>query len=66
MLSNYLSFHTLGSTFQLTSGTPPLGAPLTFAIVFTGIPSAFFLLYAAILKGINETEEDDKKFLSGK
>jgi hypothetical protein len=39
---------------------------VTFGIVFVGIPACFYLLYAAILKGIAETEEDDKEFLSGK
>lgn len=57
---------TVGSTFQLVSGSPPpLGAPATFGIVFVGFPACFYLLYAAILKGIAETEEDDKKFLRG-
>jgi len=62
-----LLFLFLGSAFQLASdGDPLLGVPVTTAIVFTGIPGGFFLLYAAILKGIAETEEDDKAFLSGK
>jgi hypothetical protein len=51
----------------LTSGTPPpLGVPTTAGIVVLGFPACFYLLYAAILKGIAETEEDDKTFLSGK
>jgi len=56
-----------GSIFQLASGSAPaLGVPATAAIAVVGAPLCIFLLYAAILKGIAETEEDDKAFLSGK
>jgi hypothetical protein len=48
----------------LTSGNAPqFGVPVTATIALLGIPSCLFLFYAAILKGIAETEEDDKAFL---
>ena len=33
------------------------------AVAVLGIPASVFLFYAAILKGIAETDEDDKAFL---
>jgi hypothetical protein len=38
----------------------------TAAIAAIGTPLAIFFLLAAIAKATAETEEDDKKFLSGK
>lgn len=67
ILTDNSSLHPLGSVFQLASGSPPpLGSAATAVIAVIGVPSCIFLLYAAILKGIAETEEDDKAFLSGK
>jgi hypothetical protein len=32
------------------------------ALAAIGLPSSLFLIYAAILKGAAETEEDDKQY----
>jgi hypothetical protein len=56
----------LGSIFELCGGTPQLGMVGTGAIALLGTPLCIFLFYAAVLKGNAETEEDDKKFLSGR
>lgn len=53
----------LGSVFELSGGNPQFGIPITTGIAVVGIPLCLFLFYAAILKGIAETEEDDKAFL---
>lgn len=55
-----------GSIFELSGGNPQYGFPVTAAIAAIGLPTCLFLFYAAIKKGIAETEEDDKKFLSGR
>lgn len=53
----------LGSVFELSGGNPQFGMPITAGIAVVGIPLCLFLFYAAILKGIAETEEDDEAFL---
>jgi hypothetical protein len=52
----------LGSLFELTGGTPTLGFGPQAALAAIGLPSSLFLIYAAILKGAAETEEDDKNY----
>ena len=54
-----------GSLFELLGGTPQFGFAPTAAIVALGFPITLFLFYASIRKAIAETEEDDKRFLSG-
>lgn len=60
----------LGSFFSLlgvSNGEEPvLGFAPTAAIVVIGFPLCAFLFYAAIVKAQDETEKDDKAFLSGK
>ena len=54
-----------GSLFELTSGSETLlGFAGTAALAAIGAPLALFFIYAAILKGVAETEEDDRKFNS--
>jgi hypothetical protein len=55
-----------GSIFELSGGHPQFGYPATWASAVVGIPMCFLLFYAAVKKGIAETEEDDKKFLGGR
>lgn len=50
---------TVGSIFEITGGK---GSPLSLAIAIIGIPASLFLIYAAIQKGIAETEEDDAAY----
>lgn len=57
---------TTGSLFELLGGTPQLGFAPTATIVVLGFPTTLFLFYASIKKAIAETEEDDKRFLSGR
>ena len=49
-----------GSIFQLSEGAQNVA--LSLGITVVGIPACFFLFYAAIKKGIAETEEDDAQF----
>ena len=51
-----------GSLFELTGGSPQLGFPITATIAAIGLPLSVFLIYAAILKGVAETEEADREF----
>ncbi len=62
--SMVLAIATTGSIFELSGGSPVLGFIPSIGIIATGLPLCFFLFYAAIKKGIAETEEDDKKFQS--
>ncbi|KAL7483164.1 hypothetical protein ACHAW6_008814 [Cyclotella cf. meneghiniana] len=60
--SMVLAIASTGSLFELTGGAPTLGFGTTAAIAAIGLPSCLFLFYAAILKGMAETEEDDKQY----
>ena len=59
-----------GSIFELTGGgdssstSTTLGFVPTAAISAVGLPLSIFLIYAAILKGAAETEEDDAQYNS--
>jgi hypothetical protein len=55
-----------GSIFELSGGNPQFGFAATCATAAIGVPLCFFLFYAAVKKGMAETEEDDKLFLGGK
>eukprot|EP00804_Cyclotella_cryptica_P025580 CCRYP_002816-RA/>CCRYP_002816-RA protein AED:0.04 eAED:0.04 QI:284/1/1/1/1/1/2/225/181 len=60
--SMVLAIASTGSLFELTGGAPTLGFGPTAAIAAIGLPSCLFLFYAAILKGMAETEEDDRQY----
>jgi hypothetical protein len=60
--SMVLAIATTGSIFELSGGHPVLGMIPSVGIIVTGLPLCFFLFYAAIKKGIAETDEDDKRF----
>ncbi|KAL3794234.1 hypothetical protein ACHAWO_006478 [Cyclotella atomus] len=60
--SMVLAITSTGSLFELTGGTPSLGFAPQAALAAIGLPSSLFLIYAAILKGAAETEEDDKAY----
>mmetsp|Transcript_13934 Transcript_13934/g.16862 ORF Transcript_13934/g.16862 Transcript_13934/m.16862 type:complete len:169 (+) Transcript_13934:70-576(+) len=60
--SMVLAIASTGSVFELAGGNPQFGFGVSAAIAAVGIPLSLFLIYAAILKGMAETEEDDKKF----
>ena len=51
-----------GSLFELTGGAPKLGFAATAVLAALGAPLSLFLIYAAILKGAAETEEDDREY----
>ena len=52
-----------GSLFEITGGgETKLGFGPTAALAAIGLPLSIFLIYAAILKGAAETEEDDKEY----
>ena len=54
---------TKGSLFELAGGgSGKLGFGPTAALAAIGLPMSIFLIYAAILKGAAETEEDDKEY----
>ena len=50
----------VGSIFQLSEGAENF--VLSLAITILGLPTCFFLFYAAIKKGIAETDADDAEF----
>ncbi len=60
--SMVLAIASTGSVFELAGGSPVLGFLPTAGIAIVGIPLCFFLFYAAIKKGMAETEEDDKNY----
>ena len=60
--SMVLAIASTGSIFELSGGSPVMGFIPSLALSVVGIPLCLFLFYAAIRKGIVETEEDDKKF----
>jgi hypothetical protein len=52
-----------GSLYELTGGgSTKLGFVPTAALAAIGLPMSIFLIYAAIMKGAAETEEDDKEY----
>ena len=52
-----------GSLYELTGGgSTKLGFVPTAALAAIGLPMSIFLIYAAIIKGAAETEEDDKEY----
>ena len=51
--------YVTGSLFEITGGR---GTIPSLAIVIIGIPTCLFLFYAAIQKGIAETEADDAAY----
>lgn len=57
-----LSSVFVGSLFELTGGAPTLGFGPQAALAAVGLPGSLFLIYAAVLKGAAETEEDDKQY----
>ena len=57
---SHSSQNFLGSIFQLSEGADNFA--LALAITVLGLPGCFFLFYAAIKKGIAETEADDAEF----
>jgi len=56
---------TKGSLFELIGGSPDLGFVTSAIIAAVGFPSCLFLFYASVRKATAETEEDDRRFLSG-
>ena len=56
----------IGSLFEVLGGpgATTLGFAPTAALAAIGIPMSIFLIYAAIMKGAAETEEDDKEYNS--
>ncbi|KAL9182579.1 hypothetical protein ACHAXT_013231 [Thalassiosira profunda] len=58
-----LAIASTGSLFEITGGGPTtLGFGPTAALAAVGLPLSLFLIYAAILKGAAETEEDDREY----
>eukprot|EP00571_Detonula_confervacea_P011495 CAMPEP_0172306734 /NCGR_PEP_ID=MMETSP1058-20130122/7741_1 /TAXON_ID=83371 /ORGANISM="Detonula confervacea, Strain CCMP 353" /LENGTH=182 /DNA_ID=CAMNT_0013018711 /DNA_START=59 /DNA_END=607 /DNA_ORIENTATION=- len=61
--SMFLMISSIGSVFELAGGTTTkLGFGPTAALAAIGFPISVFLIYAAIMKGAAETEEDDKEY----
>ncbi|KAL7426452.1 hypothetical protein ACHAXH_000352 [Discostella pseudostelligera] len=65
--SMILAIASIGSIFELTGGgggstSTTLGFVPTATIAALGLPLSIFLIYAAILKGAAETEEDDAQY----
>ena len=62
---SYTQQNLKGSLFELTGGAETkLGFVGTAALAAIGAPFSLFLLYAAIMKGAAETEEDDREYNS--
>jgi hypothetical protein len=69
MINDFFSPNTFiltGSIYQLANHQTTPGDMTPVAIALVGFPTGMFLFYAAITKAMVETEEDDKKFLSGR
>lgn len=65
--SMVLGIASTGSVFEIISKpNPEYGFAVTAGIAALGAPLSIFLFYAAIVKGIKETEEDDAKFRRGR
>jgi len=60
--SMVIAIASTGSIFELSGGSPVIGVVPSVAIAVAGIPTCLFLFYAAIKKGIAETEADDAEF----
>lgn len=66
--SMVLAIASTGSIFELSAGdssTVVLGFVPTLGIAVLGVPLCLFLFYAAIQKGIAETEADDAAYQRG-
>lgn len=65
--SMVLAIASTGSLFELAGGgSTKLGFGPTAALAAIGLPLSIFLIYAAILKGAAETEEDDQEYNNNK
>ena len=60
--SMVLAIASTGSIFELSGGSPVLGFVPTLVVAIIGVPLCLFLFYAAIQKGIAETEADDAAY----
>eukprot|EP00594_Rhizosolenia_setigera_P015663 CAMPEP_0178964086 /NCGR_PEP_ID=MMETSP0789-20121207/15438_1 /TAXON_ID=3005 /ORGANISM="Rhizosolenia setigera, Strain CCMP 1694" /LENGTH=161 /DNA_ID=CAMNT_0020648735 /DNA_START=69 /DNA_END=554 /DNA_ORIENTATION=- len=61
--SMVLAIASTGSVFDLIGGnTPAIGFIPAAAVAVLGLPTCLFLFYAAVKKGMAETEEDDAKY----
>lgn len=61
--SMVLAISSTGALFEVTGPGPyTLGFGPEAALAALGLPLSIFLIYAAILKGAAETEEDDKEY----
>jgi len=61
--SMILAISSIGSLYEITGGGPTkLGFGPTLALAAIGLPLSVFFIYAAILKGAAETEEDDAEY----
>mmetsp|Transcript_15926 Transcript_15926/g.22689 ORF Transcript_15926/g.22689 Transcript_15926/m.22689 type:complete len:190 (-) Transcript_15926:267-836(-) len=63
--SMVLAIAATGSIFELSGGSPAIGTIPSILIILVGMPSCFFLFYAAIKKGAAETEADDLEYNKG-
>lgn len=57
MVSSVLAIASVGSVFELTSGHPQYGTPLTAAILATSFPGFLFMFWATLQKGKAEESE---------
>mmetsp|Transcript_5733 Transcript_5733/g.7328 ORF Transcript_5733/g.7328 Transcript_5733/m.7328 type:complete len:174 (-) Transcript_5733:79-600(-) len=57
--SMVIAIASTGSLFEFTGGN---GSIINLGVAVVGIPSCLFLIYAAIIKGIAETEADDAEY----
>lgn len=57
-VSSVLAIAAVGCVFELSSGHPQYGVPLTSGILIVSLPGFLGLFYAAIRKGQVEAEED--------
>mmetsp|Transcript_26200 Transcript_26200/g.56480 ORF Transcript_26200/g.56480 Transcript_26200/m.56480 type:complete len:197 (-) Transcript_26200:321-911(-) len=62
--SMVLAISSIGSLFELAGGNPKIGFAATAALAALGLPLSAFLIYAAILKGAAESEEDDLEYMN--
>lgn len=57
-VSSVLAIASVGCVFELSSGHPQYGVPLTTGILAFSLPGFLALFYAAIRKGQAEAEEE--------
>mmetsp|Transcript_1430 Transcript_1430/g.2452 ORF Transcript_1430/g.2452 Transcript_1430/m.2452 type:complete len:196 (+) Transcript_1430:144-731(+) len=62
--SMVLAISSIGSLYELAGGNPKIGFAATAALAALGLPLSAFLIYAAILKGAAESEEDDLEYMN--